>query len=82
MYSTSQHIAWIYVRIVNNELQTLWEEAVVAESQETYPLPEGLKKTKEGLRKVSVRLNSNRTHPKHKSESLLESFCSLCILLQ
>lgn len=79
---TSHHIASNYMRIVNSELQTLWKEAVVAESKESYPLPVGLKKTKEDLRKVRAWLNSNRTHPKHKSESSLESFCSLYILLQ
>jgi len=72
----------MYVRTVNSELQTLWKETVVADSKESYPLPEGLKKAKADLRKVGVQLNANRTYPKHKSESSLESFCSVCILLQ
>lgn len=66
----------MYVRVVNSGLQTLWKEAVVADSKESYPLPEGLKKAKADLR------NANRAHPKHKSESSLESFCSVYILLQ
>jgi hypothetical protein len=40
-------MASIYVRIVNSELQTLWKEAVVAESKQSYPLPEGVKKKRQ-----------------------------------
>jgi len=80
--TSKHHIASIYVRIVNSELQTLWKEAVVAESKSpTLYRRDWRRPRKTSGRSVSGWILAGHI-PNTSQNHRLSHFCSLCILLQ